>query len=136
MVIWFGISIASIVVGVIYKDDCAYQPYVPIYLIVSGVFEALACLIIPLKLFYEKVFYAVEGVLLTFCVCWLITGSIWVFRIPREYQVDCHITVYLFTFAMVIIKIIVIICFIIALIVALYFVLADVRRRNQSEMTT
>ncbi|XP_006820533.1 transmembrane protein 272-like [Saccoglossus kowalevskii] len=38
-----GIPISMIVLGSMYKDDCAIQPYIPIFLIVAGSFLLLFC---------------------------------------------------------------------------------------------
>ncbi|XP_068127814.1 uncharacterized protein [Hyperolius riggenbachi] len=35
-IVWIGLSIAMIVMGVIYQDKCPAQPYIPIFLIVMA----------------------------------------------------------------------------------------------------
>ncbi|KAM4017414.1 uncharacterized protein ACNLHF_007040 [Anomaloglossus baeobatrachus] len=137
-IVWFGLSIASLVLGVIHKDDCPYQPYVPIYMMVSGIVEAVACLIIPLKLFYEKVHTGIQFVLFTFNVCWLIPGGIWIFHMYEVYKVDCDNTVYFFTFSVVIIKCVIFGISILMVIVACYKAFAESikERANPPEIPT
>ncbi|XP_044126834.1 transmembrane protein 272-like [Bufo gargarizans] len=130
LIIWFGVNIAMAVLGVIHIDNCPNQPYVPIYMIVAGITDALICLLYPLKLFFRKVVIAVEYVLFTFSACWLIPGGIWIFGMHKE---SCHTTVYLFTFAMVIIKCITLGFFAIGVIVAIYQTFAELKRERQSE---
>ncbi|XP_040265958.1 transmembrane protein 272-like [Bufo bufo] len=136
LVIWFGVNIAMAVLGVIHIDNCPNQPYVPIYMIVAGITDALICLLYPLKLFFRKVVIAVEYVLFTFSACWLIPGGIWIFQMHEEFPVSCHTTVYLFTFAMVIIKCITLGFFVIGVIVAIYKIFqnfAELRSARKSE---
>ena len=40
-----GLQVAMIVIGIIYKNQCAYQRNIPVWLIVGGVFGILSALL-------------------------------------------------------------------------------------------
>ncbi|KAM3920591.1 uncharacterized protein RB166_015018 [Leptodactylus fuscus] len=130
-VLWFGTNVALAVIGIIHRDDCSYQPYVPIFMIVSGLTQALMCLFIPVKIFYRKVFIAVESILFTFSVCWLIAGCVWVFGVR---PVPCNPLVYYFTLVIVIFEIVMCCLFVIVVIVVLYKTFAESRKEPESEI--
>ncbi|XP_053545215.1 transmembrane protein 272 [Bombina bombina] len=132
VVIWFGISIAMIVMGAVYKDDCPNQPYIPMYLIVAGVTRVLIFGLTPMKFFYKKVTYIIQNALGLFAIGWLITGCIWVFPIFNAFTNNCGIAVYLFTFSILIIELFFFTLMALGLIVILYKVYAEAMR-NRSD---
>ncbi|KAG7464634.1 hypothetical protein MATL_G00167670 [Megalops atlanticus] len=104
------LHIAMIALGALHLHDCPKQPYIPIYLIVGGVFWLLVNI-----LSFSGCSQAGEGVLGALCTacnfllylflfCWFITGSVWVYTIfPPNYESPskedyCEKTLYLFTF--------------------------------------
>ncbi|XP_040184785.1 transmembrane protein 272-like isoform X2 [Rana temporaria] len=102
VVIWTALSIAMIVIGTSYIDKCSIEPMIPIYLIVAGAVHLVGFVLLPLKLVFEKLMYAIEGILVLFSLCWFIAGSVWVFRIYQVSPRDCDDTVYTFAFRILI----------------------------------
>ncbi|XP_053272572.1 transmembrane protein 272 isoform X1 [Pleuronectes platessa] len=111
-----AIPIAQIAIGSVYLDDCPVQPYIPIYLIVSGVFGVMLALLTcmpfsqtpedctssPIKL----VCVTWNSLSSCFFFCWFIAGNVWIYSIYEpEYvknstnlDVYCDKTLYLFAF--------------------------------------
>jgi hypothetical protein len=103
-------------VGILYKDDCKYQKYIPIYLIIGGSFGVMR----TLWMLYQrtcqrndeneedgdrKQMNPLEMLLNCFMLAWFITGSVWIFSIYTSYQSDdktkhnyCNEVLYLYAF--------------------------------------
>ncbi|KAM4017649.1 transmembrane protein 272-like isoform 1-T2 [Anomaloglossus baeobatrachus] len=122
LLVWFGLSIAMIAIGVKYKDKCRLQPLIPIYLIVAGASYLLTILLLPLKCFFRQLCAVLEGFLLIFIVCWLIAGSWWVFSIYLVYPFFCSSVVYRFSFGVVVFQYIYIVIFSVTLVLVICFV--------------
>ncbi|XP_076017786.1 transmembrane protein 272 [Genypterus blacodes] len=108
--------IAQIAIGVKYLDECPRQHYIPIYLIVVGVFGLLLAVLSCLPCAKESIdgarnplsqFCTVWNSLSsTFLFCWFITGNVWIYSIyepnynKTTTAVDpyCNKTLYLFAF--------------------------------------
>ncbi|XP_070552909.1 transmembrane protein 272-like [Ptychodera flava] len=116
-----SVPITMIVIGAIYKDQCPAEPYIPIFLIVSGTFTIVATLLsIFAGMMYQcqliccgdedecatvhscmLCFYGLIGI---FMMAWFIAGNVWIYRThePNYYDVEaddyCHKTLYLFSF--------------------------------------
>ncbi|XP_055053876.2 transmembrane protein 272 [Misgurnus anguillicaudatus] len=110
-----AIPIAQIAIGSVYLNDCPKQNYIPIYVLVCGVFGVvlglLACLPCardtnegghPILSLLCSVW---NGLVCTFLFCWLISGSVWIYSIyPPNYNqtmtadLYCNKTLYLFAF--------------------------------------
>ncbi|XP_026859965.2 transmembrane protein 272 [Electrophorus electricus] len=109
-----ALPITQVVIGVQYLKECPAQPYIPIYLLVSGVFSLtmvmLACM--PCTEYPED---GSRSVINSFCTtwnslvslflfCWFITGNVWIYSIyaPNYYNPEdlhyCAKTLYLFAF--------------------------------------
>ncbi|KAM4611723.1 transmembrane protein 272 isoform 1-T4 [Polymixia lowei] len=108
--------IAQIAIGASYLHDCPRQHYIPIYLVVVGVFglllAVLSCLPCvkepdegtssPLSLFCT----AWHSLVSTFLVGWFIAGNVWIYSIYQpnynqtttEVDPYCNKTLYLFAF--------------------------------------
>ncbi|XP_073410785.1 transmembrane protein 272-like isoform X1 [Dendrobates tinctorius] len=101
---WTVMSISMIAMGAVYKDNCPLQPFIPIYLMVSGVTMLVAVLLYFLEFMWNIYSRVLGGIILTFSLVWLIAGSVWVFGVVSEYEdpAQCNDAVYYFTFAMVI----------------------------------
>ncbi|XP_062393527.1 transmembrane protein 272-like [Sardina pilchardus] len=118
-VLLFPISIAEIVIGALYLDSCPVQRYIPVYLVVAGVFTLslvlLACLpgshdpdVLPNQDAIDKVRFCgicnVWNFIVSFILlCWVIAGSVWIYSIHQpNYDPAagdyCDKTVYLFAF--------------------------------------
>ncbi|XP_069595582.1 transmembrane protein 272-like [Ranitomeya imitator] len=99
-------STVMIVMGAVYKDDCPLQPFIPIYLMVSGVTFLVAVLLYFLAWMWDIYSRVLGGVILTFSFAWLITGSVWVFGVISEYNdsAQCNDTIYYYAVAMVIVQ--------------------------------
>ncbi|XP_066439814.1 uncharacterized protein [Eleutherodactylus coqui] len=72
--IWLGLGIALIVMGAIYKDDCPIQPYIPIFLLVTGVIHLMAVLIHFLKCVLETCGMVLQGIIGMFGFAWFVVG--------------------------------------------------------------
>ncbi|XP_073419396.1 transmembrane protein 272-like [Dendrobates tinctorius] len=102
--IWTPISIAFIVVGARNKENCAAQPFIPIYMIVAGAFTLAFWILIPLGCclpMLKKILGSLVGL---FLFAWFIAGSVWVFGIYRFQNRDCNNGMYLFVFSILIIQ--------------------------------
>ncbi|XP_040039096.1 transmembrane protein 272 [Gasterosteus aculeatus] len=110
-------SIAQIAIGAVYLEDCPLQHYIPIYLIVLGIFglalAVLSCLpctqscedeasSTPLSL----VCTAWNSLMSLFLFCWFIAGNVWIYSIYEPNYIKnstsaepyCDKTLYLFAF--------------------------------------
>ncbi|KAM4536670.1 transmembrane protein 272 [Odontesthes bonariensis] len=108
--------IAQISIGAVHLNDCPRQPYIPIYLIVAGVFglalAVLSCLPCAQELDdgttnpLSRPCAAWNSLTSFFLFCWFITGNVWIYSIyepnynKTTTNVDpyCDKTVYLFAF--------------------------------------
>ncbi|XP_037391488.1 transmembrane protein 272-like [Pygocentrus nattereri] len=110
-----AVPIIQIAISVVYLHDCPQQTYIPLYMIVSGVFGLLlgilSCLSCPKPnhnggLYVLTYLCSVWNSLVTlFLFCWLIAGSVWIYSIyPANYnktrtgQPYCNKTLYLSAF--------------------------------------
>ncbi|CAH2324917.1 Hypothetical predicted protein [Pelobates cultripes] len=102
--IWLGISIAMIIMGAIYKDDCAIQPYIPIYLIVGGAAHFLGFSLIFFRLACQTFNIFLEGLTSLLSFVWFISGSVWVFSVYTKYEGQCNQHLYLFAFGILLVQ--------------------------------
>ncbi|XP_060922657.1 transmembrane protein 272-like [Limanda limanda] len=111
-----AIPVVQIAIGSVYLDDCPVQHYIPIYLIVSGVFGLMLALFtcIPFPKEPEDndtdvidvVCITWNSLLAFFLFSWFIVGNVWIYSIYQpEYtknstnvDVYCDKTLYLFSF--------------------------------------
>ncbi|XP_075693001.1 transmembrane protein 272-like [Rhinoderma darwinii] len=102
--IWIGLSIAMIVMGAIYKDDCPIQPYIPIFLMVLGVTHLVVYLLLFLRYVLENCSIVLEGLIGMFSFAWFITGSVWVFSLYSKNKGPnfCDQNLYSFAFGFLI----------------------------------
>ncbi|MGH0184854.1 UNVERIFIED_CONTAM: hypothetical protein FKN15_016008 [Acipenser sinensis] len=105
--IWF-------ITGSLYRNDCPVQPYIPIYLIVSGVFVLVLDLVccVPQGQEGEEGATVCRNLINTcnslaslFLFIWFITGNVWIYSIyepsydPGNLETKyCNKTLYLFAF--------------------------------------
>ncbi|XP_053716769.1 transmembrane protein 272-like [Synchiropus splendidus] len=103
---------AKIALGVAHLDECPAQPYIPIYLIVFGVFSILGCYItaLPWTRQNSEECTALDGILLVvrnlsniFMPFWFIAGSHWIYSIYVPSYIPgsvlyCNRVLYLFAF--------------------------------------
>uniref|UniRef100_A0A672GGQ5 Uncharacterized protein n=1 Tax=Salarias fasciatus TaxID=181472 RepID=A0A672GGQ5_SALFA len=117
-VIFSAIPIAQIAIGSVYLQDCPINHYIPIYLIVVGVFGLVLNVVTSCLPSTQEGEEEEPPTLLTRCCkflyslislflfCWFITGNVWIYSI---YQPDynknttnidhyCNKTLYLFAF--------------------------------------
>ncbi|XP_056598791.1 transmembrane protein 272-like [Triplophysa dalaica] len=107
--------IAQIAIGAVYLQDCPRQHYIPIYLLVSGVFAVFLGLLTCLPCAKEteeegpnklrNICGYWNSLVSTFIFCWVICGSVWIYSIyPPNYNqtlagdLYCNKTLYLFAF--------------------------------------
>ncbi|XP_078518268.1 transmembrane protein 272-like [Lissotriton helveticus] len=118
--VWIALSIAEIVIGSVYLQQCPAQRFIPIYLIVNGVTVIVMSLLsIVAGLRPNKLVYAILALLSLFWFAWLITGSVWTFPLYPNFT-NCNRTVYLFTFSILIIQWIILALSLPAIIVKLF----------------
>ncbi|KAK1142611.1 transmembrane protein 272-like [Acipenser oxyrinchus oxyrinchus] len=109
-----ALPIAQIAIGSLYRNDCPVQPYIPIYLIVSGVFVLVLDLVscVPQGQEGEEGATVCHNLIKTlnslaslFLFIWFITGNVWIYSIYEpSYDAGslvtkyCNKTLYLFAF--------------------------------------
>ncbi|KAG8437857.1 hypothetical protein GDO86_008525, partial [Hymenochirus boettgeri] len=96
--VWIVVGILMIAVGVIYKDDCPIQPYIPIFLIVTGAIHIVTFITMLMRYLCETFSALIEGLIGIFSFAWFITGSVWVFSVYSRYEGLCDKNLYLFAF--------------------------------------
>ncbi|XP_056601297.1 transmembrane protein 272-like isoform X1 [Triplophysa dalaica] len=107
------LPIAQVSIGGIHLNDCPKQPYIPIYLVVSGVFALVLGLLSCLPCTQEPedgtqtplsgLCTAWNSLVSLFLFCWFIAGNVWIYSIYQpSYTPDtdqyCNKTLYLFAF--------------------------------------
>ncbi|XP_070552897.1 transmembrane protein 272-like [Ptychodera flava] len=115
-----AIPITMIIIGSIYKDDCPAEPYIPIYLIVSGAFVLAAFFLSACagdkkrRLVNDDVedddsasygcAKCLSSLISLFLLAWFIAGNVWIYETYEPNYSDatadnyCHETLYLFSF--------------------------------------
>ncbi|KAL1274420.1 hypothetical protein QQF64_027234 [Cirrhinus molitorella] len=108
-----ALPIAQVSIGAIYLHDCPKQPYIPIYLLVSGVFALVLGLLSCLPCTQEpedgtqsplsSLCTAWNSLVSLFLFCWFIAGNVWIYSIyqPNYYNIGpdyCNKILYLFAF--------------------------------------
>ncbi|XP_056384163.1 uncharacterized protein LOC130277510 [Hyla sarda] len=102
--IWTAISVALIVVGGKYRDECIEEPYIPVYMIVAGAFSFAYWVLLPFECCFPTLRRIVSILVAMFVFAWFIAGSVWVFRIYHITNRYCHKGMYLFIFSVLIIQ--------------------------------
>ncbi|XP_037832476.1 transmembrane protein 272-like [Kryptolebias marmoratus] len=110
------LPIAQIAIGAVYLKECPRQPYIPIYLIVVGVFGLalgiLSCLPCAQKSENSEnnplscICTAWNSLSSLFLFCWFIAGNVWIYSIYQpnytknetDLETYCNKTLYLFAF--------------------------------------
>ncbi|XP_030609878.1 transmembrane protein 272-like [Archocentrus centrarchus] len=110
------LPIAQIAVGAKYLDQCPQQHYIPIYLIVVGVFSLIVALLACLPCAKERedgtsnplswICRTWNSLISFFIFCWFIAGNVWIYSIYEpNYEKNtthpvpyCNKTLYLFAF--------------------------------------
>ncbi|KAG1957270.1 transmembrane protein 272-like [Pimephales promelas] len=102
------LPIAQVSIGAIHLHDCPKQPYIPIYLLVSGVFALVLGLLSCLPCTQEpedgtqtplsSLCTAWNSLVSLFLFCWFIAGNVWIYSIYDISAGDCNKTLYLFAF--------------------------------------
>uniref|UniRef100_A0A3Q3IJB9 Uncharacterized protein n=1 Tax=Monopterus albus TaxID=43700 RepID=A0A3Q3IJB9_MONAL len=110
------LPVAQIAIGSVYLNDCPRQPYIPIYLIVVGVFGMVLSVLSCLPCAQEptdgtsnplsRVCATWNSLTSLFLFCWFIAGNVWIYSIyqpsynKNATNVDayCNKTLYLFAF--------------------------------------
>ncbi|KAI4895742.1 hypothetical protein NFI96_024043 [Prochilodus magdalenae] len=117
--------------GAVYLQDCPKQHYIPIYLVVCGVFSIVLALLSCLPCCRTEegggnktlimLSYIWNGLVSLFMFCWFITGSVWIYSIyPPNYNSTlltepyCNKTLYLFAFWTTTVAYILIACLLVA----------------------
>jgi len=98
-----GIPVSMIAMGGYYFEECRQEPYIPIYLIVKGVFTIVQML---LQLCKRKMgsrdepscIKFIDGLIGLFLFCWFIAGNVWVYKIHMPDNASCNTHLYLFSF--------------------------------------
>uniref|UniRef100_A0A673AGS9 Si:dkey-19b23.12 n=2 Tax=Sphaeramia orbicularis TaxID=375764 RepID=A0A673AGS9_9TELE len=108
--------IAQITIGAVYLDECPVQTYIPVYLVVLGVFGLMLTLLSCLPCAQQpkdgppnplnRLCTAWNSLTSFFLFCWFIAGNVWIYSIYQpNYNRNtthldsyCHRTLYLFAF--------------------------------------
>ncbi|XP_062514304.1 transmembrane protein 272-like isoform X2 [Corticium candelabrum] len=112
--VFMALPVSMVVMGALYKDDCKYQKYIPIYLIVGGAFGIVRTLWTLCQKMCRsgereedeenRKMNPIEMILNCFMLAWFITGSVWIYSIYSSYNnVEgtahyCNNTLYLYAF--------------------------------------
>ncbi|XP_051576448.1 transmembrane protein 272-like isoform X2 [Myxocyprinus asiaticus] len=113
--LFMAIPIAQIAIGAVYLQECPQQHYIPIYVLVCGVFGVFLALLSCLPCATETeeggpnvlnlICTVWNALVSTFIFCWVISGSVWIYTIyPPNYNQTlagvpyCNKTLYLFAF--------------------------------------
>ncbi|XP_075425929.1 transmembrane protein 272-like isoform X2 [Ascaphus truei] len=89
--------------GVSHHGDCLIQPLIPTYLTVGGSAHIVAIAVLPIKLLSHQLAGVLEGLLLLFSLCWLITGSVWVFPVYSiTFPILCDRSLYNFALSILV----------------------------------
>lgn len=110
------LPVVHITIGAVYLDECPRQHYIPIYLIVVGVFGLVLALLSCLPCARESeddtsnpltrlcaIWNSLTGF---FLFCWFIAGNVWIYSIYKpnfnknstDIESYCNKTLYLFAF--------------------------------------
>ncbi|XP_068569438.1 transmembrane protein 272-like [Cebidichthys violaceus] len=101
------LPIAQLVVGAVYQKDCPRQPYIPIYLLVMGVFSLLTNMLsfLPCSASFGNLVKTLSFFVSLFIFCWFIAGNVWIYSIYEpnynntgSMDTYCNKTLYLFAF--------------------------------------
>uniref|UniRef100_A0A3Q3IGJ1 Uncharacterized protein n=1 Tax=Monopterus albus TaxID=43700 RepID=A0A3Q3IGJ1_MONAL len=110
------LPVAQIAIGSVYLNDCPRQPYIPIYLIVVGVFGMVLSVLSCLPCAQEptdgtsnplsRVCATWNSLTSLFLFCWFIAGNVWIYSIYEPNYIQavnstgtyCNKTLYLFAF--------------------------------------
>lgn len=114
LAILLAIPIAMIAIGAVYKDDCPAERFIPIYLIVGGVFGIIKNISSLGQRAKNKddedkdeknaKTNPFDGLIGCFLFAWFIAGNVWVYRTYNNFSTDptaanyCHPTLYYFAF--------------------------------------
>ncbi|ESN93316.1 hypothetical protein HELRODRAFT_186116 [Helobdella robusta] len=109
-----AIPVSMIVVGTLYLQQCKRQPYIPIYLVVGGCFGVVKNVLNLIQSWVNGCGHRTKEdvktnplavVLSWFLLAWFITGSVWIYRIYNDFDIQdetsnryCHPTLYLYSF--------------------------------------
>lgn len=112
--IFCSVPITMIIIGSIYLYDCPKERYIPIYLIVGGIFGAVKIIFSSVNEFLCSDEEDEEGnpcanlfsrIIGWFIFGWFIAGSVWVYRIYKDFDENntssqdyCHPMLYYFSF--------------------------------------
>ncbi|KAM8747777.1 transmembrane protein 272-like [Acanthopagrus schlegelii] len=98
---------AEFAIGAIYQRDCPRQPYVAIYLLVTGVVSIMLAVlsILPSHGHFGNHSAIWSGIVSLFFFCWFIAGNVWIYSIYEpnynktvSTENYCNKTLYLFAF--------------------------------------
>ncbi|XP_062849302.1 transmembrane protein 272-like [Trichomycterus rosablanca] len=101
----FILCIFLINLGAKYLNECSQQNYIPVFLIVGGVFGIIIFLLSCLTYIIGFLCLILNCLAIAFSICWFITGSVWIYTIyPPNYNSTvadvpyCDKTLYQFAF--------------------------------------
>uniref|UniRef100_A0AAY4EFX2 Uncharacterized protein n=1 Tax=Denticeps clupeoides TaxID=299321 RepID=A0AAY4EFX2_9TELE len=108
-----ALPITQVAIGSVYLKDCPAQHYIPVYVLVSGVFALVLSLLSCLPCAQEpedggssplgSLCTAWNSTVTLFLFCWFIAGNIWIYSIYQPSYIPgaenyCSKTLYLFAF--------------------------------------
>ncbi|CAF1001005.1 unnamed protein product [Rotaria sordida] len=86
--VFVGIPLVQIIIGSLYKDKCPVNPYIPIYLIVTGAatLTVLPTLILGVTVKKLSFLLYLNMVFALLMFGWFITGTVWVIQSQNKVQ--------------------------------------------------
>ncbi|XP_050969756.1 transmembrane protein 272-like [Labeo rohita] len=113
--LFLALPIAQIAIGAVYLHDCPQQHYIPVYVLVCGIFSVFLALLSCLPCAKEteeggqttlsRTCNVWNSLVSIFLFCWMICGSVWIYSIYQPNynetvagELYCNKTLYLFAF--------------------------------------
>ncbi|KAM5138178.1 transmembrane protein 272-like [Mantella aurantiaca] len=98
LIIWGGIGVVMIIMGGLYKDDCPIQPYIPVFLMATGVAQIIVSAILLLRVLHQFYCTALDTAMFLVTFVWFIAGIFWVFSMFDQKDGKCARSLYLFAY--------------------------------------
>ncbi|CAF2151985.1 unnamed protein product [Rotaria magnacalcarata] len=88
LLIFLGIPLLQIIIGILYKNECPVNPLIPVYLVFTGVAALTLLSTVILGVTVKKLsFLLYLSILLTLLMFgWFITGNVWIFKSQGKVQ--------------------------------------------------
>lgn len=153
LLLYIGVPVSQLVIGSIYVGQCTVQPFIPIYMILTGIFGILY-VVFGLLLFWQlrrqaslasyadaqksasmaKLLKSIFIFLFLINIGWFITGQVIVFQVKLRVELNyptlpeyCHATLYKAAYVLLFVT------YLLALIVLILFIIRRITVSNDSK---